>query len=152
MARGRGWVCVWPARRRSCRWRGGAGFVTVWPCGEPRPLASNLNFTAGQNIPNNVIVKIGAGGKVCLFTLTATHLIADLNGFFPAGATFTPTSPARLLDSRPGSVTVDGGGAGLGVRPAGSTTQLQVAGRAGVPADAASAVLNVTVTEPEAAG
>jgi hypothetical protein len=59
------------------------GFVTVWPCGEPRPLASSLNFTAGANVPNNVIVKIGAGGKVCLYTLAATHLVADLNGWMP---------------------------------------------------------------------
>jgi hypothetical protein len=64
---------------------GGAGFVTVWPCGEPQPLASNLNYTAGANIPNNVIVKIGAGGKVCLYTLAGTHLIADLNGWMPTG-------------------------------------------------------------------
>ncbi len=130
----------------------GPGFVTVWPCGEPQPLASNLNFTAGANVPNNVIVKIGAGGTVCLFTLANTHLIADLNGFFPAGSTYTPTSPARLLDSRPGAVTVDGVGGGLGVRPAATTTALQVTGRAGVPADAGAAVLNVTVTEPAGPG
>jgi hypothetical protein len=61
----------------------GPGFVTVWPCGEPQPLASNLNYTAGANVPNNVVVKIGAGGKVCLYTLGATHLIADLNGWIP---------------------------------------------------------------------
>ena len=46
----------------------GAGFVTVWPCGEPMPTASNVNFVAGVPSPNAAIVKIGADGKVCFQT------------------------------------------------------------------------------------
>lgn len=42
--------------------------------------------------------------------------------------------------------------AGIGVRPVGSTTVLQLTGRAGVPADATAAVLNVTVAETQATG
>ena len=59
----------------------GAGFVTVFPCGDPRPNASSLNYTPGQTVPNAVIAKIGAGGKVCLFVQSATHLLADLTGY-----------------------------------------------------------------------
>jgi hypothetical protein len=33
-------------------------------------------------VPNLVIAKVGSGGKVCLYTTTPTHLIADLNGYF----------------------------------------------------------------------
>ena len=63
----------------------GPGFVTVFPCGEARPDASNLNYsTAGVTIPNLVIAKIPASGKVCLFTTTGTHMTADVNGYFPA--------------------------------------------------------------------
>ena len=62
-----------------------AGFVTVYPCGSDRPLASNLNFVAGSVVPNAVVSKIGDGGKVCLFTNNATQLLADVNGYFPAG-------------------------------------------------------------------
>jgi hypothetical protein len=63
----------------------GSGFITVFPCGEALPTASNLNFVAGDTVPNAVIVKLGAGGKVCLFAAeSATHLIADTNGYFPA--------------------------------------------------------------------
>lgn len=62
-----------------------AGFVTVYPCDAPRPLASNLNFVAGSTVPNAVVSKIAVDGKVCLFTSGATHLIADVNGYFPAG-------------------------------------------------------------------
>jgi hypothetical protein len=61
----------------------GPGFVTVYPCGSPRPNASNLNFTAGQTIPNAVVAKVGTDGKVCLFTSGATHLVVDVDGYFP---------------------------------------------------------------------
>lgn len=49
--------------------------------GNPSCWRPNLNFTTGDTTPNNVIVKIGAGGTVCLYTMAATHLIADLNGW-----------------------------------------------------------------------
>ena len=48
-----------------------------------RPLASNLNFTAGQTIPNLVIVKVGTDGKIDLTNLPATvHVIADVVGYY----------------------------------------------------------------------
>ena len=59
-----------------------AGYVTVYPCGTTRPNASNLNYTPGVTIPNNVIVKVGAGGTVCLYSQQATNLIADIDGAF----------------------------------------------------------------------
>jgi alpha-tubulin suppressor-like RCC1 family protein len=63
----------------------GPGFVTVWPCGQARPLASNLNFTAGQTVPNAVLVKLGAGGAVCLYNSATTHLVVDVGGWFLPG-------------------------------------------------------------------
>jgi hypothetical protein len=64
----------------------GPGYVTVWPCGFERPTASNLNVSAGVTVPNLVIAKVGVGGKVCLYSLSGTHLLADLNAWFPASA------------------------------------------------------------------
>ena len=128
------------------------GFVTVYPCGQPVPTASNLNYAAGDTIPNAVITQIGIGGKVCLFTYGATQLVTDINGYFPAGTSFTAMTPARLLDSRGGSATVDGQYAGIGLRGAGWVTELQVAGRAGIPANATTASLNVTVTDAQQPG
>jgi hypothetical protein len=58
----------------------GSGYVTVYPCGQPVPLASNLNFVAGQTVPNAVVATVGTGGKVCLFTSASTHLVADVFG------------------------------------------------------------------------
>jgi len=60
-----------------------AGFVTVYPCGIDPPLASNLNFAGGQTVANAAIVKVGAGGSICLFNSQPTHLIVDVAGYFP---------------------------------------------------------------------
>jgi hypothetical protein len=130
-----------------------AGFITVYPCGSAIPTASNLNYTAGQTVPNAVISKLAVDGTVCLFNSGATHLIADISGYFADQTVLVPLgSPARLLDTRSGTATFDGSFSGTGLRPSTGTIQLSVAGRAGIPADASAVVLNVTVDQPQAAG
>ena len=118
------------------------GFLTVFPCGAALPDASNLNYAAGQTIPNSVIAKVGAGGKVCVFTSAQADLLVDVNGSLPSGSDVNPLDPSRLYDSR----------AGDGPRPDGSVTVVQVAGRGGVPADATTAVLNVTALNASVSG
>ncbi len=122
--------------------------LTVYPAGEGRPTASNLNYVAGQTVPNLVKVKVGAGGSVTFFHPAGyTHLVADVAGWYsdasgPRGARYHPVVPSRLLDTREDA----GGPVGQG-----RTRNLLVTGRGGVPASGASAVvLNVTVTEPTA--
>src|SRR4051812_21033132 len=67
-----------------------------------------------------------------------------------AGDGYTSLSPARLLDTRPGTATADGQFVGGGAVQ--HFLDLTVAGRGGVPASGAIAVaLNVTVTSPNAA-
>src|SRR5690606_33052180 len=40
-----------------------AGYVTVWPAGARRPLASSLNAErAGQTIASGLVATLGAGG------------------------------------------------------------------------------------------
>ena len=53
-----------------------AGYAAVYPCGEPVPNASNLNFVAGQTVPNAVVAKVGAGGKVCVFAEVPFDLLS----------------------------------------------------------------------------
>jgi len=36
-----------------------ASYVTVWPAGSSQPLASNLNWVAGETVPNLVVVQGG---------------------------------------------------------------------------------------------
>jgi Divergent InlB B-repeat domain len=130
----------------------GSGFVTVFPCGSAVPTASNVNFTSGRTIANGVIAKVGVGGKVCVYASAATHLVVDVNGWFIVGLGFGSLTPARLLDSRFGDPTVDGLFTGMGLRTSGSITEVVVAGRGGVPANAAAVALNVTVTEASGPG
>ena len=129
------------------------GFLTAWPTGDLLPLASNLNFSAGQTVPNLVIVKLGAGGQVSLFNAGgAADMVADVAGWFGAdgeatGARYHPVSPARLLDTRAAI------GAPQAAVVAGGSLALQVTGRGGVPASGVTAVvLNVTVVDPQAGG
>ncbi len=124
------------------------GFLTVWPCGSPQPLASNVNYVTGQTIPNLVVAKLGTGGTVCIIGQATTHVVADIDGWFSPSATYTPTAPERLLDTRGGV------GAPAGRLPGGTTLVLQItgAGVTNVPADATAIALNVTVTDPDAAG
>jgi hypothetical protein len=131
---------------------GGAGFVTVFPCGFPMPLASNLNFVTGSTVPNAVVSMVGLGGEVCLYNSAPTHLVVDLNGYYEASSGFVSVVPGRVLDTRPGATTVDAIGSNGGLRSPGSVTEVVVTGRGGVPANASTVVLNVTVTEAQAAG
>jgi hypothetical protein len=64
-----------------------AGFLTVWPTGQARPLASNLNFVAGRTVPNLVVAKVGTDGRISLYNGSggAVHLVADVAGWYGAG-------------------------------------------------------------------
>jgi len=61
-----------------------SSFLSVWPAGEARPNASNLNVVAGQTVPNLVIAKVGANGQVSVYNHSgSTHLVVDVAGWFP---------------------------------------------------------------------
>ncbi|MGI8807372.1 MAG: hypothetical protein ACR2KK_05955 [Acidimicrobiales bacterium] len=67
------------------------GFLTVWPEGEARPLASTLNFAGAQSVPNLVVAKV-AGGKISIYNGStpiglpgSTHLVADVAGWYGTG-------------------------------------------------------------------
>jgi hypothetical protein len=60
---------------------GALGFVTVWPCTEPRPASSTLNLSprANEAVSNLVIFKGGSDGRVCLYSSSPAHLLMDIN-------------------------------------------------------------------------
>jgi hypothetical protein len=122
----------------------GAGFVTVFPCGRPVPLASNVNVLGGQTVPNLVTASIGQSGRVCLYTSVTADIVVDLSGYYGSGgAGFATVVPSRIVDTR-----LSAGKVG-----AGTVFRVHVAGSGGVPATGATAVaLNLTVTKPEMAG
>ncbi len=82
---------------------GAAGFLTVWPCGTEQPLASSVNFLAGQARGAQATTLLGGPGKrVCVFSNAPTDIVVDLQGVFvPTGALrFDPIIPERKLDTR----------------------------------------------------
>lgn len=120
------------------------GYLTVYPTGATRPTASNLNFLPGETVPNMVIAKVGAGGRITLYNLTgATQVIVDVVGWFPVVSEYTALVPARIMDTRIGGDAILGG----------SSRDLTVLGRGGVPASGVTAVaLNVTAVTPDTGG
>ena len=59
-------------------------FLTVFPFGAPKPLASNLNWTGGHApIANAVTVRIGTAGKVSFFNNKGkVNVVADIVGYY----------------------------------------------------------------------
>lgn len=132
------------------------GYLTAFPAGQARPTASNLNFSAGQTVPNLVVSALGTGRGVDFYNGSAgtTQLVVDLAGYYaapvPAGVDqqgfFDPLSPTRLLDTRNGT------GAPRAAVGAHATLDLAVAGQGSVPTGISAVLLNVTVTGATAAG
>lgn len=126
---------------------GPESFLTVYPSGTARPLASNLNPVNGQAVPNLVVARLGTNGRVAIYSnLGTTDVVADVQGYYTStgvttGATYFPLTPARDLDTRTGVGT----GGTIGKMGPGQTLNLLVAGVNGVPATGVAAVvLNVT--------
>lgn len=62
-----------------------AGYLTLHPGGSPRPLASSINYTAGQVRANNAILTLGELSDLGVFCGQAggsVHLVLDVNGYF----------------------------------------------------------------------
>lgn len=121
------------------------GFATAYASTDNKPDASNLNFAAGQTVPNLVTVPVGSDGKVTIFNSSegSAQFIADIAGYYlpgtpKASGTFKTVGPDRILDTRKSSAV-----------GAGATVSFSVPGGNGAPL---AAVFNLTVTEATSNG
>ena len=94
-----------------------SSYLSVFPAGAPRPSTSTLNFVAGQQLPNRVIVPVGAGGQVSFYNaLGQVQVVVDVSGWFTdsastaGGSRFTTITPQRILDTRAGFGTFEDSG------------------------------------------
>ncbi len=138
---------------------GGSGAVAVYPQSSTVPGTSNINFSTGQTISNQVITGINpTNGQISVTSeFAASNVIVDIVGWYAtasgtAGGTFTALTPARLLDTRttnpPGTCAST-----CATIPAGGTLTLNVAGHGGVPASGvASVAVNATAVNESANG
>ncbi|MEZ5249996.1 MAG: hypothetical protein R2713_12525 [Ilumatobacteraceae bacterium] len=79
-----------------------AGYLTVWPTGQPRPTASNLNFVRAQTVPNMVVVPVGANGQVSLYLSGGSaDVVVDVLGWFPTGGEFHGLTPRACSTAVP---------------------------------------------------
>ncbi len=138
-------------------------YLTVWPAGATRPTASNLNFLGAETVANNVVVAVpqsGAdAGEVSIYNANgSTDVVVDVSGYYATTTgpgLFVPMVPYRICDTR--STAISGltdsctGHTLVASGTSGAVLVLQVAGVGGIPANATSVVLNVTVTDTTAA-
>lgn len=97
------------------------GYWTLWPTGQARPNASQLNvddyistYGGAVAVPNLVTVPVVNGG-ISVYSSAGGHVVVDLVGYYTPSATATSTgrlvcrpAPTRIYDSRNSSVMIAG--------------------------------------------
>jgi hypothetical protein len=131
------------------------GYLVVYPCGLVAPLASNLNFKAGEKRAASAIVEIGdvdaaASGKVCVTGNADTHFLLDVTGYI---APSSPTSPDLVLTPLPDERVVDSRDPAVpGVRfERGVVQRFDLGTSVERPDDMVAAVLNVVAVQADRA-
>jgi hypothetical protein len=118
-----------------------AGYLSAFPCGGATPTTSTVNHDLRHATSNSAIVKLGTGGKICIYSMSPSDMIVDVTGWFAAGSGYTSLDPVRLLDTRTTSHVVGG-----------TTREVQITGRAGIPGNAAAVAVNLAAVDPGDAG
>jgi hypothetical protein len=122
-----------------------AGFLTAYACGQPPPLASNVDYDAGRPASALTTVALDQSGDFCVYTMSSTDVVVDLFALAKPSATagFVSQAPARLLDTRDGS-----GSSGLQGAVTPDAALVVPVASAGVPAAATAVALNITAIDP----
>ncbi|MEY9968177.1 hypothetical protein ABIA33_006257 [Streptacidiphilus sp. MAP12-16] len=124
------------------------GFVTVYPDGAARPNVSNVNFTPGLTVANQVTASVGSSGYVDFYNGSdkPIDLVVDTVGSHTSaqsGSVYHAVGPVRVLDTRAaGGRPVAGNG----------TITVPVSGLNGVPTNAMAAAFNVTAVNALSSG
>jgi hypothetical protein len=121
-------------------------YLMAYPDGSPRPNpGSMVNAQAGQTMANMAVIPIGANGKVDVYTLAASDIVVEAEGYFTTttgttGGGFEPVTMTRLVDTRAGT-----GGVAKAKIPANGSITATIATGSPIPSTAGSAMLDVTV-------
>ena len=84
------------------------GYMAAFPCGQPAPPSSNLNWIAGEDRAVGAIVGLGLGRTLCLISEVPTNVIVDVTGYYAPAPPFSPSaslqpdSGRRVVDTRNG--------------------------------------------------
>jgi lipoprotein-anchoring transpeptidase ErfK/SrfK len=100
------------------------GYWTLWPSGQARPNASQLNiddyiatFGGAVAVPNLVTVPV-VNGRISVYSSAGGHVVVDLVGYYAPSVSSPPSSssgrfqarsaPTRIYDSRSSTVMIAG--------------------------------------------
>lgn len=77
------------------------GFITIYPTGETRPVASLLNDLDARILANGGIFKAGSNGAVTVYSTDAADVLIDIHGYFRTigGANYTTVKPCTSINS-----------------------------------------------------
>lgn len=121
---------------------GGSGWTTMWPHGLSRPSVVTSEWT-GYWVARKqtATVQVSGDGKISFYTSQSGTFYVDVLGYYStddSGMSYTPVSPARLLDTRYA--------VGVPTRTpvVNSTVNFPVAGKDNIPSGVTAVVLNVS--------
>jgi hypothetical protein len=81
------------------------GYLVLHPGGSPIPLASTINYRAGQTRANNAVVPLGPTGDLQVTSVQSSgtvHMLVDVNGYYAGGGcSEIPNLGAILVSPRP---------------------------------------------------
>jgi hypothetical protein len=131
------------------------GYVTLGPTVGTAPTTSTVNFPAGDNRANGVVVPLASDGSLeAVYVASGSgvtgktaHLILDITGYFvetTTDAEYFSVTPGRFLDTRfnnPAGAAMLSPSVPFGFQVGGRTV-----GAAVIPADAVAVTGNLTVT------
>ncbi len=63
----------------------GSGFLTAWPTGSKQPETSNINWTAGEVVPNMVTAALSSSGTISVYTSAGANIVVDVMGYYASG-------------------------------------------------------------------
>ncbi|MGW7582120.1 hypothetical protein ACWGKU_07630 [Kitasatospora sp. NPDC054768] len=117
-------------------------FLTAYPSGTQRPAyGSNVNFPVGSTVANQVVVPVGADGRIDVYNRAGwVHVIVDVVGYYgPSGTGLFSalTTPVRNLDTR-----ITGG-----KLQQGATTAVQAVPTDGSVPNVLGVEANITITD-----
>lgn len=124
-----------------------ATWLAAYPSGTTRPSVSMLNVGAAETLSNTAVVRPGTNGQITLYNAYGeTHVMVDAQGYFTsstggANGGFVPLTQRRALDTTKTTII-----------PAGGTRTVDLAATGGVPANASSAFVELTVPPTTAPG
>jgi MYXO-CTERM domain-containing protein len=109
------------------------GFFTAYPCGISTPNTSNLNYQAGTVGASTVVAALG-GGRLCVYSNTRSHVIADLYGVWvptPGSTPSTMLPPEMEVPEDPNMLEQDAGAMSDATAPTGDAQSNGDAGAMG---------------------